>query len=154
MKKAFLIFLLSTASGIVDSAAQAENLFYKHIPKGYVINDFNGTKGPAIEFDFDSDGIKDLATIFFEDQGSMSILCIYLSSTFNATNSFKYCEWMYMKHDMSFDKGVLSVFSDNGSMGQYGSVSFRYDAVKKEMVITSYEDDAGKTSLKMLDWKL
>jgi hypothetical protein len=154
MKKTFLIFLLSTAFGTVDSAAQSDNLFYKHIPKGYVANDLNGTKGPAIEVDFDSDGIKDLAAIFFEDQGSMSILCIYLSSTFSTTNSFKYSEWMYMKHDMSFDKGVLSVFSDNGSMGQYGSANFKYDAVKKEMAITSYEDDAGKTSLKMLDWKL
>lgn len=55
---------------------------------------------------------------------------------------------------MKYENGILSLSSDNGSMGQYGSIELKYNNVKKSMAIVKYEDHAGNKTMKFNDWKL
>jgi hypothetical protein len=54
-----------------------------------------------------------------------------------------------MKHDLNYENGKLSLNSDNGSMGQYGSIEMKYDIVNREFRVTKYEDDAGNKTIKL-----
>jgi hypothetical protein len=120
--------------------------FYQYLPKGYQLKDVNGKLGPASNFDFDKDGIKDLAIILFDEKYSIPIFCFYLSSNFKTTKTFKYCDWKFMMHTLNYENGMLSLFSDNGSMGQYGSIEMKYDTVKKDFKIIKYKDNAGNNT--------
>ena len=53
-----------------------------------------------------------------------------------------------MMHSLKFENGVLSLFSDNGSMGQYGSIEMKYDIGKKDFKVIKYEDVLGNKSIK------
>ena len=128
--------------------AQSQINYYEHLPKGYQLKNVNGELGPVSKVDFDKDGIKDLAIILFDDQ-NLPIFCIYLSSNFNTSKSYKYCDWPFMVHDLNYKNGILSLFSKNGSMmgGPYGSIEMKYDSVKKDFKIIKYEDNAGNKTI-------
>lgn len=127
--------------------AQSQINYYEHLPNGYQLKDANGELGPASSSDFDKDGIKDLAIILFDDKDNLPIFCIYLSSNFNTFKSYKYCDWVFMMNNLNYENGILSLFSDNGSMGQYGSIEMKYDSVKKDFKIIKYEDHAGNKTI-------
>ena len=127
--------------------AQSQINYYKYLPNGYKMKDVNGNLGPTSNFDFDKDGIKDLAIILFDKKDGMPIFCIYHSSKFNISKSFKYCDWPLMMHDLNFENGTLSIFSDNGSMGIFGSIKMKYDSVKKDFKIIKYEDNANNKTI-------
>lgn len=152
MRNVFILLPLLLITVITQG--QTENKFYQSLPKGYQLKDVNEELGPSIEVDFDKDGVKDLAIILFDEKNGLPIFCMYMSSTFNSSKSFKYCDWEFMKHEMNYENGILSLFSDNGSMGQFGSIKLRYDNVKKSMSIVKYEDNAGNKTIKFKDWKL
>jgi hypothetical protein len=151
MKKTILLISILLAFFV----AQAQNPvnYYQYLPKGYQLKDVNGNAGPASTIDFDKDGINDLAIIVFSEKNGTPIFCIYLSSTFDTSKSFNYCEWPYMMHDLNFANGKLSLFSDNGSMGQYGLIEMQYDALKRDFKITKYEDDNGNKNVAFKVWK-
>jgi hypothetical protein len=151
MRKVFIVVAMFLSIGITHG--QTKNKFYQYLPKDYQLEDVNGELGPAVDEDFDKDGINDLAIILFEKNDGLPIFCIYLSSNFNSSKSFKYCDWALMKHDMNYDSGILSLFSDNGSMGQFGSIKLKYDNVKRAMVIVEYEDESSNKTIKFKDWK-
>jgi hypothetical protein len=152
MKK---ILILATITLAISAAkAQSTINYYQYLPAGYQLKDVNGELGPAANFDFDKDGTKDLAIIIFDEKENTPIFCIYLSSTFNTSKSFNYCEWSYMMHDLNFANDTLSLYSDNGSMGQYGLLEMKYDAAVKEFKITNYEDHAGNKAVTFKVWKL
>lgn len=98
------------------------NKYLVKLPVGYIFKDANGSTGPKVEADFDGDGVKDLATLLYGKQTGLPIFCIYLSTVFDKSRTFKYCDWIYMLHDMQYQDRKLILFSDNGSMGQFGSV--------------------------------
>jgi hypothetical protein len=148
MKMKNLLILATMLLTFGFAKAQSQINYYQHLPNGYQLNDANGELGPASNFDFDKDGIKDLAIILFDKKDGMPIFCIYLSSKFNTSKSFKYCDWVFMKHDLNYENGKLSLNSDNGSMGQYGSIEMKYDIVNREFRVTKYEDDAGNKTIK------
>ena len=66
MKK---LMILATIILVMDVAkAQNPINYYQYLPKGYQLKDVNGELGPASNFDFDKDGIKDLAIILFNEK--------------------------------------------------------------------------------------
>lgn len=134
--------------------AQSDNSLLNSLPKGYQLVDINGKRGPFIENDIDNDGKKDLAIIIFERDGPAAFFCIYLSSTFSNTKTIKYCPWSYMLHSLKFENNFINLFSDNGSMGQFGSAKFKYNEVSKSIELIKYEDDAGNKAIKLKDLKL
>ena len=148
MRNVFILVALLLITGIAQG--QNENKFYQSLPKGYYVEK---ELGLSVEADFDKDGVNDLAIILFEEKNGLPIFCMYLSSTFNTSRSFKYCDWEFMRHDMNYENGILSLFSDNGSMGQYGTIKLKYDRLKKSMVIVKYDDVAGNKTIKFKDWK-
>ncbi len=145
MKKILILATILLLYGVAK--AQNSINYYNYFPKGYQVKDGNGELGPVSKYDFDKDGINDLAIILFDDL-NQSIFCIYLSSNFNTTRTFKYCDWIYMMHALDYEKGKLSLNSDNGSMGQFGSLEMKYDAIKKDLKIIKYEDNAGSKTIK------
>lgn len=148
MKMKNLLILATMLLTFGFAKAQNQIDYYKHLPNGYQLKDANGELGPASSFDFDKDGIKDLAILLFGDKDNLPIFCIYLSSNFNSSKSFKYCDWgVFMMHDINYENDKLSLFSNNGSMGQYGSIEMKYDSVKKDFKIIKYEDNAGNKTI-------
>ena len=145
MKKLLILAMIFLAYGLAE--AQSQINYNKYIPNGYQLKDVNGELGPASKVDFDKDGIDDLAIILFDNKDNLPIFCIYLSSNFNTSKSYKYCDWVFMMHTLNYENGVLSLFSDNGSMGQYGSIKMKYDSVKKDFKIIKYEDNAGNKTI-------
>jgi hypothetical protein len=145
MKKLLILAMIFLAYGLAE--AQSQINYYKYIPNGYQLKDVNGELGPASKVDFDKDGIEDLAIILFDNKDNLPIFCIYLSSNFNTSKYYKYCDWVFMMHTLNYENGVLSLFSDNGSMGQYGSIKMKYDSVKKDFKIIKYEDNAGNKTI-------
>ena len=145
MKKLLILAMIFLAYGLAE--AQSQINYYKYIPNGYQLKDVNGELGPASKVDFDKDGIEDLAIILFDNKDNLPIFCIYLSSNFNTSKSYKYCDWVFMMHTLNYENGVLSLFSDNGSMGQYGSIKMKYDSVKKDFKIIKYEDNANNKTI-------
>lgn len=142
------LLILATILVVFSVAkAQIPINYYQYLPKGYQLKDVNGELGPASNFDFDKDGIKDLAIILFDKKDNMSIFCIYLSSNFNTSKSFKYCDWVFMMHTLNYENGTLSLSSDNGSMGQYGEIEMKYDDVKNDFKIIKYEDNLGNKTV-------
>jgi hypothetical protein len=152
MKKILILAAITLA--VCVAKAQSTINYYQYLPSGYQLKDVNGELGPTANYDFDKDGIKDLAIIIFDEKENIPIFCIYLSSTFNNSKSFNYCEWLYMMHDLNFANETLSLYSDNGSMGQYGLLEMKYDAVAKNFKITNYEDHAGNKAVTFKVWKL
>jgi hypothetical protein len=145
MKKLLILATIFLIYGLAE--AQSQINWYKYIPNGYQLKDVNGKLGPASKVDFDKDGIEDLAIILFDNKHKLPIFCIYLSSNFNTSKSYKYCDWEFMMHDLNYKNGILSLFSDNGSMGQYGSIKMKYDSVKKVFKIIEYEDNTGNKTI-------
>jgi hypothetical protein len=145
MKKVFIILLLLKFSLITQ--AQSNNQYYQRLPKDYQLADANGKKGPFIESDFDNDGVKDLVTFLYKGKWQNAVLCVFLSSAQKSSNSFQYTDWPFMFNDLTFTNGVVSLFSDNGSMGIFGSIKMKYDRAQKRMVVLKYQDNAGGTSL-------
>ena len=152
MKKnvVLLIFLLITGLTFSQNGIN----YYQHIPKGYQLRDANGESGPAVKSDFDRDGIQDLALILYNSEDGTPIFCIYSSSNFNNSRSIIYCEWVFMMHDLSVSNGIITLRSDNGSMGQYGELKMTYDTIKKAFKIIGYEDDLGSKSVTFSSLKL
>lgn len=145
MKKVFIILLLIKFTLITQ--AQSNNQYYQRLPKDYQLEDANGKKGPFIESDFDNDGVKDLVTFLYKGKWQNAVLCVFLSSAQKSSNSFQYTDWPFMFNDLTFTNGVVSLFSDNGSMGIFGSIKMKYDRAQKRMVVLKYQDNAGGTSL-------
>ena len=145
MKKVFIILLLLKFTLITQ--AQSNNQYYQRLPKDYQLADANGKKGPFIESDFDNDGVKDLVTFLYKGKWQNAVLCVFLSSAQKSSNSFQYTDWPFMFNDLTFTNGVVSLFSDNGSMGIFGSIKMKYDKAQKRMVVLKYQDNAGGTSL-------
>jgi hypothetical protein len=145
MKKVFIILLLLKFTLITQ--AQSNNQYYQRLPKDYQLEDANGKKGPFIESDFDNDGVKDLVTFLYKGKWQNAVLCVFLSSAQKSSNSFQYTDWPFMFNDLTFTNGVVSLFSDNGSMGIFGSIKMKYDRAQKRMVVLKYQDNAGGTSL-------
>jgi hypothetical protein len=145
MKKILILAAIFLAYGHAE--AQSPINYYQYLPNGYQLKDVNGELGPASKVDFDKDGFEDLAIILFDKKDNLPIFCIYLSSNFNTSKSFKYCDWVFMMHDLNYENGKLSLNSDNGSMGQYGSIEMKYDSVKKDFKIIKYEDNAGNKTI-------
>ena len=145
MKKVFIILLLIKFTLITQ--AQSNNQYYQRLPKDYQLADANGKKGPFIESDFDNDGVKDLVTFLYKGKWQNAVLCVFLSSAQKSSNSFQYTDWPFMFNDLTFTNGVVSLFSDNGSMGIFGSIKMKYDRAQKRMVVLKYQDNAGGTSL-------
>jgi hypothetical protein len=145
MKKVFIILLLLKFTLITQ--AQSNNQYYQRLPKDYQLEDANGKKGPFIESDFDNDGVKDLVTFLYKGKWQNAVLCVFLSSAQKSSNSFQYTDWPFMFNDLTFTNGVVSLFSDNGSMGIFGSIKMKYDKAQKRMVVLKYQDNAGGTSL-------
>ena len=145
MKNLLILATMLLTFGFAKAQSQID--YYKHLPNGYQLKDFNGELGPASKVDFDKDGFKDLAIILFDKKDNLPIFCIYLSSNFNTSKSYKYCDWVFMMHDLNYENGKLSLNSDNGSMGQYGSIEMKYDSVKKDFKIIKYEDNAGNKTI-------
>ncbi len=146
MKKLCILTLILLMFGV--SKAQKPINYYQHLLEGYQLKDANGELGPVLNNDFDKDGIKDLAIILFDKKENLPIFCIYLSSNFKTSSTFKYCDWVFMMHTLNYENGILSLFSDNGSMGQFGSIEMKYDAVKRDFKIIKYEDSAGNKTIK------
>jgi len=146
MKNLLILTLFLIMFGV--SKAQNEINYYQYLPDGYQLKDANGELGPLSENDYDKDGIKDLAIILFKKKENLPIFCIYLSSNFNTSKTFKYCDWVFMRHSLSYENEKLSLFSDNGSMGQFGSIELKYDTVKKDFKIIKYNDSAGNKTIK------
>ncbi len=145
MKKVFIILLLIKFTLITQ--AQSNNQYYQRLPKDYQLEDANGKKGPFIESDFDNDGVKDLVTFLYKGKWQNAVLCVFLSSAQKSSNSFQYTDWPFMFNDLTFTNGVVSLVSDNGSMGIFGSIKMKYDRAQKRMVVLKYQDNAGGTSL-------
>lgn len=145
MKKVFIILLLIKFTLITQ--AQSNNQYFQRLPKDYQLEDANGKKGPFIESDFDNDGVKDLVTFLYKGKWQNAVLCVFLSSAQKSSNSFQYTDWPFMFNDLTFTNGVVSLFSDNGSMGIFGSIKMKYDRAQKRMVVLKYQDNAGGTSL-------
>jgi hypothetical protein len=59
-----------------------------------------------------------------------------------------------MMHDLNYENGTLSIFSYNGSMGIFGSIKMKYDAVKRDLKIIKYEDNAGSKTITFKVWQL
>ena len=146
MKHVFITILLLFLFGITK--AQTSIDFYQYIPKGYQLKNVNEELGPSVNIDFDNDGIKDLAIIVFDIKFGSPILCIFLSTNLKTSKIFKYLEWEFMMHTLKLENGVLSLFSDNGSMGQYGLIEMKYDNVKKDFKVIKFEDVLGNKSIK------
>lgn len=144
MKKALIILLLMKFTLITQ--AQSNNQYYQRLPKDFQLEDANGKKGPFIESDFDNDGVKDLVTFLYKGKWQNAVLCIFLSSEQKSSNAFQYVDWQFMFNDLSFTNGVVSLESDNGSMGIFGSIKLQYDKLKKRMAVIKYEDNAGRKS--------
>jgi len=145
MKKILILVPILFLSSFVKS--QNSINYYQFLPKGYQLKDSNGDLGPVSNNDFDKDGIKDLAIILFDMEENLPIFCIYLSSNFKASKTYKYCDWTFMMHSLNYENGTLTLFSDNGSMGQYGDLEMKYDAVKKDFKIIKYEDNSGNKTI-------
>lgn len=145
MKKILILVPILFLSSFVKS--QNSINYYQFLPKGYQLKDSNGDLGPVSNNDFDKDGIKDLAIILFDMEDKLPIFCIYLSSNFKVSKTYKYCDWTFMMHTLNYENGTLTLFSDNGSMGQYGELEMKYDAVKKDFKIIKYEDNSGNKTI-------
>ena len=145
MKYLLIVATIFLACGLAE--AQSPINYYQYLPYGYQLKDVNGELGPTSKVDFDKDGIEDLAIILFDKNDNLPIFCIYLSSNFNTSKSYKYCDWVFLMHTLNYENGILSLFSDNGSMGQYGSIEMKYDSVKKDFKIIKYEDNAGSKTI-------
>ena len=146
MKKTIILFFVLVLAYTID--AQNPINYYQHLPNGYKLKDSNNELGPSVEGDFDKDGINDLAIILFTSKDATPVFGYFLSSKFTATKTFKFCEWTFMMHEMSYENGIISLSSNNGSMPIYGSMNLKYDAVKKDIIITKYEDSIGGKSAK------
>jgi hypothetical protein len=146
MKNISILIVVLFVFGSVK--AQNQINYYQYLPKEYQLKDANGDLGPSINLDFDNDGINDLAIILFDKNENLPIFCIYLSSIFNTSKTIKYCNWIFMMHSLKYENGVINLFSDNGSMGKYGSLIMKYDNSKKDFKIIKYEDSEGRKSLK------
>lgn len=151
MKNLFFLLVFLLTGGI--SKAQNENQFFQSLPAGYQVNDGNGKRGPYVEEDFDKDGIKDLVVILFEKKRGLPIFCIYLSSVFNTSRTIMYCDWIYFFHDMHCENGIVNIFSDSGSMGQYGTMKLKYDESKKSMVVINFENEVGAKTIQFEELK-
>ena len=145
MKNLLILATMLLTFGFAKAQSQID--YYQYLPNGYQLKDVNGELGPASKVDFDKDGFEDLAIILFDKKDNLPIFCIYLSSNFNTSKSYKYCDWVFMMHDLNYENGKLSLNSDNGSMGQYGSIEMKYDSVKKDFKIIKYEDNAGNKTI-------
>lgn len=146
MKNLLILTFILLTFGV--SKAQKTINYYQYIPEGYQLKDVNGELGSELINDFDNDGIKDLAIILFEKIENYPIFCIYLSSKFNNSKSYKYCDWTFMVHTLSYENDTLSLYSHNGGMGIYGSMELKYDDVKRDLEIINYEDSAGGETIK------
>jgi hypothetical protein len=56
-----------------------------------------------------------------------------------------------MMHDLTYDEGILGIFSDNGSMGIYGAMKFKYDLVKQDLDLIETD---GEIEVKFKSWKI
>jgi len=151
MKK--LLVLVSVLLNMCFLNAQTSNQFLKKLPFGYQLADSNGEAGPSIENDFDGDGLADLAVILFSENAD-PVFCIFLASTYSKTQTFKYCSWVFMMHDLNYENGILNLSSNNGSMPIFGEMSLKYDKVTQEMKIIKYEDSDDNKTIKFQIGKL
>lgn len=142
--KIFLFCLL----GVTNLIAQDLASFKGAWPKGYVLSDVNDRVGPGIVADFDGDGVKDVACLLYEKKNGSPIFFIYLTSK---PQTSKYCDWVYMMHDLSYSNGILEIASDNGSMGIYGALKLRFDRNKQDLVV--FKTD-GVKGVRFNIWKI
>ena len=54
-------------------------------------------------------------------------------------------------HDLTYQNGILRIFSDNGSMGIYGELKLKYDRVKRDLIV--FKTD-GVKGVKFSTWKI
>jgi hypothetical protein len=147
MKITFKILILGLLS-VTQLNAQDLNSFKAVWPTGYVLTSASNKKGPVIMADFDGDGAKDLACVLYNKKSGVPIFLLYLSSK---PKTAKYCDWVYMMHDLTYDEGILGIFSDNGSMGIYGAMKFKYDLVKQDLDLIETD---GEIEVKFKSWKI
>jgi hypothetical protein len=147
MKITFKILILGLLS-VTQLNAQDLNSFKAVWPTGYVISDVNDNVGPGIMEDFDGDGAKDVACLLYEKKNGSPIFFIYLTSK---PQTAKYCDWVYMMHDLTYNYGVLSIASDSGGMGIFGSMKLKYDRVKRDLVV--FKTD-GVKGVRFNTWKI
>jgi hypothetical protein len=152
MKKIILTSVLILS--VCISHAQGGNRYFSFFPKGFQLEDVNGETVPMIENDFDGDGVTDLAAILFSKADGTPIFCYYLSSIFDKTKTFKFCDWVYMRHSLDFVDEILTLSSGNGSMPIYGDMGLKYDATLGDLKIVSYEDSGKNNSTKFNVYKV
>ena len=147
MKTTFQILMICLL-GATQLNGQDLNSFKEVWPNGYILSDINDRVGPGIVADFDGDGSKDVACMLYEKKDGLPIFFIYLTSK---PQSAKYCNWIYMMHDLTYQNGILRIFSDNGSMGIYGELKLKYDRVKRDLIV--FKTD-GVKGVKFSTWKI
>ena len=152
MKK--IIFTTALILSVFNSHAQGGSRYFSFFPKGFQLEDVNGETIPMIENDFDGDGVTDLAAILFNKEEGTPIFCYYLSSIFDKTKTFKYCDWIFMRHSLDFVDGVLTLSSGNGSMPIFGDMDLKYDATLNDLKIVRYEDSGKNRTTKFNVYKV
>ncbi len=161
--KAILIFGLAVA--IIGLATKIYRLelnkkelhnpsYLSVLPEGFTLYDVNNDKGKSISYDFDKDGVLDLAVVLTAKEYNNAILALYLSSSFIKDKSYQKCEWMHMINDFKITDDVLELFSID--MGRYTSeLVIKYDCLTKSFKVVSYKaDDEKRPLLKLENAKL
>lgn len=137
MKHILILFILGLS---INAFSQISYPYTSAIPEGYQIKDVNKEDGAKISGDFDNDGKKDLAIIYYKKDFNGAILVIYLSSLYGTNQTYQWCDWFHMINDFSYESNLLKLSSID--MGKYiTEINLKYDPITKNMKILKYNED-------------
>lgn len=126
-----------------------EYLDYKqNLPPGFSLKDVNDELGKECTKDLDMDGKDDLIIELFnhdENAESPSIIAIYLSSRFNADNSYQWFNWIWSGNSLYLNcEEKIEISGGMESQGIFQGLELVYSQSEKKIIVKSYDDSDGE----------
>ena len=145
---AFLFLFMAIQSFCQEHADYKQNL-----PPGFSLHDVNNELGQECTKDLDMDGENDLIIELFdhdENAESPSIIAIYLSSRFNADNSYQWFNWIWSGNSLYLNcEEKIEISGGMESQGIYQNLELVYSQPGKKIIVKSYKDSDGESAFEI-----
>ena len=137
----------------VDSLNEviSQKYYLDNLPNGYKMTDINDQYGAECKDDLDNDGKEDLAIVLFNEENQGRVF-IYLSSVFYQKGYYQSFTWFFngnLLGDFECQDSNFHISGGSESQGIFQDVVLNYDRIEQKMVLKSYEDSNGETSIQI-----
>ena len=137
----------------VDSLNEviSQKYYLDNLPKGFKMTDSNDEYGAECKGDLDNDGKEDLAIVLFNEENEGRVF-IYLSSVFYEKGYYQSFTWFFngnLLGDFECQNSNFHISGGSESQGIFQDVVLNYDRIEQKMVLKSYEDSNGETSIQI-----